>query len=201
MSDPHPVFIQLTTHQYTLRDRIVGSGPFLELFANDGIVPMSAAFAISKWASYYDVNYMYLVGPHHSAADAIFNTLRHALHGAHDVMFAVDCVDYAFIEKQVIRITEPCDFLTDFDEHVILTFEKEYLGETPTPKQLGALIMAVSDCNGPCMLYRCLSFTGVCWSKSPKCSVCKDPYWDCCPFMNNIEVDDNDSDLDEGICV
>lgn len=201
MSDPHPVFIQLTTHQYSLRDRVVSSGPFVQMFSNDDIVPMSAAYAISKWAASHDFNYLYIVGPHFSAADVLFQVLRSSLEGAPDVIFNIDAVDYVYPEKQIIRVTSACDFLTSADEHFILTFEKEYVGDIPTSKQLGALLMAVSDSCGPCMLYRCVSSTGVCWSGSSKCSVCLDPYWDCCPFMLDIDIDDHDSEVDEGICV
>ncbi|WPM93272.1 protein ORF52 [Goose adenovirus 4] len=201
MSTPHPVYLQLTVHQYRMNDRLVSNSPFLDIFANDGIVPMAAAYAISKWASSHDVNYLYISGPRFSGADALFQVLRDALRDAPDVIFNVDGVDYVYPEKQVIRLTSPCDYLTDASEHCIITFQKEYFRDIPTPVQLGALILAVSDDMGPCMLYRCLSPNGVCWSGSPKCSVCLDPYWDCCPFMFAFGIDDSESDLDEGICV
>lgn len=198
----HPVFIQLTTHSYSTNSRFVTNGPFIEICRNDSIVPMSAAYAIARWASSYECNYLYLAGPMFSGADAVLAALINSLQGAFDVRFYLDKPG-DFDCKQVIRVINyNVEVTTPPISHSILQFYAEYSGPIPTPVQLGAFLLAVGDYDGPSFIFRCVNSNGiVCNSDDEKCQVCSIPMWEFCPFMLQLLYEIEDESSDEGICV
>ncbi|AIE77209.1 ORF52 [Duck adenovirus 2] len=204
MSNTHPVYIQLTTHSYRINDRLVRNGPLLDLCGNDSIIPMSVAYALARWACTPDCNYLYLAGPVGSGADALLNCLMQSLRGAPDVKFSINYPITSYPFKQVIRVVDlNVQVTTYWHERSIIQFVNQYVGDIPTPKQLGAFILAVGNHKGPSAVFRCQNPDGIiCHNEDVKCTVCSLPMWEFCPFMIDIDYDVEDDSEDEGIvCV
>nr|QQD36928.1 ORF52 [Pacific black duck aviadenovirus] len=203
MCNTHPVYIQLTTYNYSLSTRMVRNGPFLEICENDNIIPMSLAYAIGRWASTDECKFLYLAGPIGSGADAVMRSLMRSLNGAPDVIFTINYPWLEYKDKQVIRVIDNnIEVYAPSLESSVVQFENEYDGFDASKEELGAFLLAIGDHKGPSNFFKCSSLNGiVCHNGVEKCAVCSSPLWELCPFMVDIDLAIEDESEDEGICV